>query len=190
MAISKSAELAGAGPYPANRHNQRERKLLETSESYSPSTAADWTGLPGVSEAPSTQDAALDTLAGQANAGQMKTVKAQYDYSVDGSGTSIGLGVTLPDNSVVINVSEEVLTDIDSSSGTSTVKLNIPTDGDIGSDITADGSNAGFTVGRADFATPGDWVKTTAQRELTLVSDVDDLTAGKVSFWVTYLESE
>jgi len=190
MAINKSTELTEAGPYPANRHNQRERKVLETAESYTPDSSSDWTDLPGVSEAPSTQDAALDVLADQASAGQMKTLKVQYDFSVNGSGTSVGLGVSLPDNAVVINVAEEVLTDVDSSSGTSTVKLTIPTDGDIGSDITADGSNAGFTVGRADFATPGDWVKTTAERELTLASDVDDLTAGKVSFWVTYLQSE
>lgn len=191
MAISKATELQEAGKYPANRHNARERKLLETSEGYSPADAADWTALPDVDAAPSTQDAALDTLAAQAaGQGEMKTLKAQWDFSVDGSGTSIGLGVSLPDNAVVVNVIEEVLTDIASTSGTSTVKLNLPTDGDIGSDITADGSNAGFTLGIPDFATPGDYVKTTAERELTLLSDVDDLTAGKVSFYVTYLLSE
>jgi len=60
MAISKSTEITGAGTWPARRHNQRERKLLETAESYSPTTSGDWPVQP------TDQDDALDKLASRA----------------------------------------------------------------------------------------------------------------------------
>ena len=56
MAISKSTEASAAGNWPARRHNQRERKVIETVESFTPTTAGDW------DTSPTTQDAALNEL--------------------------------------------------------------------------------------------------------------------------------
>lgn len=120
----------------------------------------------------------------------IKMAVVDYDFAVHGSDPSIDLGTTLPDNSIVINVVQEILTDFNSTSGTSTVKLNLPTDGDLTTAVTADGSNAGLALGLPDFATAGDWVKTTAARAFTFIASVDDITAGKARWYVSYLGSE
>lgn len=54
---NKAEQLAGAGRYPARELGQRERKVLETAESFAPTTPGDWVSPP------TTQDAALDELA-------------------------------------------------------------------------------------------------------------------------------
>ena len=63
MTIVKATEIAEWNGHPQNRLGERERATLDTAEKYTPSTAADWTSLPGVSSAPSRQDDALDKLA-------------------------------------------------------------------------------------------------------------------------------
>jgi len=58
MALVKSAEISGAGSYPSARLRQRERKVLETAESYVAAVGADW-----ASTDPATITAAIDRLA-------------------------------------------------------------------------------------------------------------------------------
>jgi hypothetical protein len=188
MAIIKSTELAGAGQYPSKRLNQRERKCLEVAESYSAASDADWESLPGVSEVPSTQDAAIDALAEQAaQVGTLKSVKVEFDASSDSLtvGTH-GMGVTIPDNAVILYVMQEVLTDLDSVSDTGTFRLNLPTDGNLAAAITADGSNAGRIDGTPDW-TAANSVKTTAAREVSYTVATNALTAGKMQALIVYI---
>ena len=74
MAISKSTELTDVRKYPSKRHRQRERKVIETAESYTPNDSTDWTLLPGNPTAPSTQDDALDKIAAAVAEGVSKEV--------------------------------------------------------------------------------------------------------------------
>lgn len=188
MAITKSTELSGAGDYPSNKHNQRERKLLETAESYSPNASSDWTSLPGVTSAPSTQDSALDTLANQAaQVGTLKSVKVEFDASTDAKtvGTH-GMGITIPDNAIVLYVVQDVLTDLASAGSTGTFRLNLPTDGNLAAAITADGSNAGVTDGTPAW-TAATAVKTTAAREVSYTIATEALTAGKLQALIVYV---
>lgn len=57
--LVKATELSGAGTYPANRLNKRERKVLETAEEYAASTATNWAG----NSPATTITAALDRIA-------------------------------------------------------------------------------------------------------------------------------
>ncbi len=75
MAITKSTEISGVGNYPSQRHRQRERKVIDTANQYSPNDSTDWTLLPGNPSAPSTQDGALDVLAAAVAEGVAKEVR-------------------------------------------------------------------------------------------------------------------
>lgn len=54
---NKATEIAAAGDYPSRAFGQRERKLLQTAESYAPDDEDNW------DDVPTAQDAALDELA-------------------------------------------------------------------------------------------------------------------------------
>lgn len=62
--LTKASELARSITYhPGSRLGNREAFAFQLAEEYTPTTAADWTSLPGVSTAPTNQDDALDKLA-------------------------------------------------------------------------------------------------------------------------------
>lgn len=77
MGISKAVEIAGAGQWPARRHNQRERQVIKTVESFVPASAGAWTS------APTSQDAALNELASRL--GGLNVVSAQLFTTVGGA---------------------------------------------------------------------------------------------------------
>ncbi len=111
---------------------------------------------------------------------------AIYDFAVDGGAQStIGSGVTLPDNAVVTRVVEDVYTALTSAGSGATIKLTLPTDGDLSADVTADGTN----VAVASVLPSGTPVKTTAARELSFVIGTEAITAGAVRYFVFYVQS-
>ena len=111
-----------------------------------------------------------------------KMAVAIYDFSVDGSGTSIDLGVQIPDNAVIIEVLEDITTDFNSTSGTTTVEL-VCDSTSISAQVTADGSN----VAAVDSST-GLPHKMSAASNLSITASVDDITAGVARYFVRYIE--
>lgn len=182
--IVKATEIANAGDYPAKRLNQRERKVLEVADSYLPADSADW----GAS-APTSQDAALDALVAanpisSTQVATRRTVGAVYDFSVNGGATGdIDLGVTIPDNAIIVEVVSDILTALDSADDTVTLTLNLPTDGAISAAHTPSSSGVILLVD----TTP---VKATAARQLTATIATQAATAGKIQFLVTYVISQ
>jgi hypothetical protein len=112
--------------------------------------------------------------------------KTTYDFDVSGGAQgAIGLGVSLPDNALVLGAYLEKITAF-TSGGASTVAISAEGANDI---VTATAyNNAAFTAdvnpAAAVNATP---FKTTQAREITLTIASADLTAGKYHIWVEYL---
>ena len=115
--------------------------------------------------------------------------KAEYDFA--GAGGAIGdfdLGVTIPDNALVLSCIVERLTAF-TSGGSATVALKIEGANDV---ITATAfDNAQFTgevvAGAAVASTK---FKTTQARNVTMTVATAALTAGKYNFHIEYLIGE
>lgn len=166
------------------RLGKQEQRIVEIAEDYSPTTSTDWTEGVGAASAPSTQDGALDALAAASSGAAMKFVKAEYDFSDDGGAiSSIGLGVTIPDNAVIAYVLQDIVTAL---AGAGTLQLNVPVNGTLAA--TLDNTDSGQVVGTPNWTTG--FVKTTAARELTVDIAGAVLTGGKVEFLVAYMLSE
>lgn len=183
--ISKAVELAGAGNYPANRLNQRERKVLQVAEEYQPTTPSNWGSTP-----PSTQAAALDALAasGSGSPHAMASASAVYDFSVNGGAIgTIDLGVSLPAHAIVTEVIRDELVACTSTGSTGTIKLVVPTDGSLEQTaLTADGGSPSL-ASSGGSAVP---LKTTAARELSATIATNPITAGRIRYFVRYYISE
>jgi hypothetical protein len=177
MSIVKATELAGAGDYPSRRLNKRGRKIVQTSEQYAPANSSDW------SVAPTTLSGALDTLAASNSGGKLKSVSAVYDFSVDGGAVSdIDLGVTLPDNAIIVECITDVLTPV---AGSGTVQLTTATDGAL---MTG-------TIDSSDTAGPQNTTlsspkKLTAARALRASIASNTVSAGKIEFFVRYYQGQ
>ena len=172
MAINKAIELAGAGNYPSNRLNKRERKVLQVSNSFTPANSAAWGSTP-----PASVEAALNQLA---SSGVAKTLTATYDFSVNGGAVgSIPLAITIPNKAIITECTIDVLTQV---AGSGNLTFTLPTDGIVhaGSIDSADAVGPQY----ANLASPK---KLTADRVLqaTIASAV--LTAGKVQVFVRYV---
>lgn len=117
-----------------------------------------------------------------------KVAVATYVFGTDGGASStIGLGVTLPDNAVVTKVVRDNHVICDSGANDDgTIKLTLPTDGDIDAALTCDGS----AVSVASVLPSGTPVKTTAARELSAIIATNDLTAGSITWFVYYVLSQ
>ncbi len=126
-----------------------------------------------------------------------KYALAVYDFAVDGGteGTiTLADTATLPDNAVVTAVEYDVITTCTSSSDAATIKLNLPTDGDLTTAIAiSDASNSwdagvfSATSAAGAFTNDPASVKTTAARALQIITaGGQDLTAGKIVFKVRY----
>lgn len=176
--INKATELAGAGNYPSNRLNQRERKVLQVATSYSPATPGNW------AVAPTTQDAALDALAASNAGGVMATLSVTYDFSINGGATgSIPLGVSLPNKAIVTEVIRDEATACTSTGSTGTIILNVPTDGNLEQTaLTADGGSP-TVASSGGSAVPK---KMTAARQLQVTIATNPLLAGKIKYLVRY----
>lgn len=185
MSINKKTEIAQAPAYPAFRHNPRERKVLETSNQYAPTTSADWG-----SSAPATLDAALDQLAssGAGAANGMAVASVVYDFSVNGGAVGvIPLSVSLPSKAVIVEVIRDELTSCTSTGSTGTIILGVPTEGALEQTaLTADG-------GAVSLASSGGTAvpkKLAAARTLQVTIATNPITAGKIRYFVRYMKSE
>lgn len=126
-----------------------------------------------------------------------RVARATYDFAEHGGSIgSIGLGVTLPDNAIVVRSWYEVITTLTSATDAATVSIDIPVD-DVGGIVVAiaisDVSNpwdAGVHEGIQDGTAANFTTKTTAARELSITVAVEDLTAGKFILFCEYLVSD
>jgi hypothetical protein len=119
-----------------------------------------------------------------------KVCVAKYDFAVDaGAIGSINIGCKVPDNAIVTNVWYDILTAFVSTSGGGTVALGSEASGDLLAAVDAD-TLSGQGEGIPDWATEGDYVKTTAQKNISLAIASEAMTAGKAIFYINYMVSE
>lgn len=129
-----------------------------------------------------------------------RIAKATYSFAEHGGAVStIGLGVTLPDNAIVVRTFYEVITTLTSNAGTdgATISFDIPTNDVAGlvaaTAISAGGNiwDAGYHEGIQDGAAANFAVKTTAARELSVTIGVEAIdAAGIVDFFCEYVVTE
>lgn len=118
-----------------------------------------------------------------------RVARATYDFDVDGGAVSaIGLGVSLPDNAVIINSFYEVITAMASSGNAGTFALSVESANDIVTAVDAD-TVSGLVAGIPE-GTLANAVKLTSEQEITFTIAVEDLTAGKVVFFLEYVVSD
>jgi len=126
-----------------------------------------------------------------------RIARATYDFATDGGAQgTIGLGVTLPDNAIVVRAWYEVLTTLTSNTDAATISLDIPTDdpaGLLAAIAINDGTNpwdAGHHECIQDGTAANFSEKCTAARELSMTIAVEDLTDGKFILWAEYIVSD
>lgn len=126
----------------------------------------------------------------------VKVARATYDFAVDGGAiSSIGLGVTLPDNAIVTRTYIQVITTLESSTDAATIALTIPTD-DVAGLRAATAINsgtswdAGFKDGVQDGVIANFSEQCTAEREITATIAVEAVTAGKFIVFCEYIVSD
>lgn len=121
-----------------------------------------------------------------------KTAMVVYDFAADGG--TIGAIVladsaTLPDNAVIVDINYDVITTCTTASADAgTLKLILPTDGDLSTAIAvSDGTNP-FDVG-AHFGSVITILanKTTGARAIGVEIATQNFTAGKIIFFVDYM---
>lgn len=123
-----------------------------------------------------------------------KSAAVLYDFSVDGgtAGTITLTGSpTIPDNAVVWVEAYDVITTCTSATDASTIALQLPTDGVLTTAIAiSDASNpwdAGAFIGaQGGLASPLPKKTTAARVPSLLVAGGEDLTAGKIVFYLRY----
>lgn len=178
--INKATELAGAGNYPSNKLNQRERKVLQVADSYSPATPADW------SSPPTSMESALDALAAANQGGSLKSTSVTYDFSVNGGAVGvIPLSVSLPNKAIIVEVIRDEVTAATSTGSTGTILLGVPTDGALEQTaLTADGGSPSV-ASSGGTAVPK---KLTAARTLQVTIATNPVTAGKINYYIRYMQ--
>jgi hypothetical protein len=125
-----------------------------------------------------------------------RIARATYNFADDGGATSqIGLGVTLPDNAVVVRTMIQVLTTLTSSGDSATISVDIPTDDEAGlRAATAIDSgtswDAGWQEGIQDGTVAAHSEQCTAARELSITIAVEAVTAGKFIVFCEYIVSD
>jgi hypothetical protein len=169
MAVDLSTEAGLAGNYPSQRFNPRERKLAESVKEYVDNLEVASSGDTDGSNKP------------------LKLAIVTYDVAEHGDPASVGLGVTIPDNSLIVHVAFNTETDFDSTSGTTTLTLGLPTDGNLTAAITANAYSTTNGSGTVDFYTPGNTILTTAAREVTATISNTDVLTGVIKFYIYYV---
>lgn len=178
--INKALELSGAGNYPSNRLNQRERKVLQVADSYAPASPSDW------SSPPATMEQALDALAAANSGGVMRSLSVTYDFSINGGAVGvIPLSVSLPNKAIVTEVIRDEVTAATSTGSTGTILLGVPTDGALEQTaLTADGGSPSL-ASSGGTAVPK---KMTAARVLQVTIATNPVTAGKITYYIKYFQ--
>tara|TARA_R100000656_G_scaffold84328_1_gene61568 strand:- start:3254 stop:4189 length:936 start_codon:yes stop_codon:yes gene_type:complete len=125
-----------------------------------------------------------------------KNGTAVYDFAVDGGTAGVitlASTCTFPDNAIVELVYVEVLTTCTSATDAATIKIDLPTDGDLTTAIAINDAgnpwDAGLYWGDENITTS--LLKTTAARTLQMtVAGGEALTAGKIVFHFSYTVSQ
>ena len=128
-----------------------------------------------------------------------RIARATYDFAEHGGAVSvIGLGVTLPDNTIVTRAWYEVLTTCHSPAtpDAATISISIPVD-DVDGILAAiainDGTDpwdAGLFEAIQDGTAANFSIKTTAAREISVEIAVEPLDAGKFVVFLEYVVSD
>jgi len=126
-----------------------------------------------------------------------RIARATYDFAEHGGAIStIGLGVTLPDNAIVTRAWYEVITTLTSATDAATVSIDIPVDDVAGilaaiaiSNV-ANAWDAGLHEAIQDGTVANFSIKTTAARELSITIAVEAVTAGKFILFAEYVVSD
>jgi hypothetical protein len=126
--------------------------------------------------------------------GRVRVARATYDISGGDDGTvgSHGLGVTIPDNAIIIDGVIDVITTFnDGSDDSATIAIQVEGANDI---VTATAISGGiWDAGLQDIIPDGaatNMVKTTAAQEITAVVADDEIDAGKLVVFLRYVVSE
>ncbi len=115
--------------------------------------------------------------------------RATYEPTVDGGAVGDhGLGVTIPDNAIIMRGICDIVTAFTSTSNDGTMALKVQSAGDLLAAVDADtlsGIKELIPVGTA-----ATMIKLTANRELTVTVAVHELLTGKAVFFVEYVLSD
>lgn len=128
--------------------------------------------------------------------GAHRIARATYDFAVDGGAISaIDLGVTLPDNALVVGGFIDVITTLTSSTDAATGAISVEGADDIvvAKAISAGGDDwdAGQQAIIPKANTPESTaVKTSAAKAITFTIAVEAVTAGKFVVWLYYVVSD
>lgn len=128
--------------------------------------------------------------AGQLGIGQVKTAVGLYDFASEGGAVSdiILRGDSIPSGAIIVDALIEVET-VPTSAGAATIAIKTEGAADINAADAISGapwSTAG--VKRADLTATAAPVKTTAERDIVATVGTADLTAGKFTVLVHYIE--
>lgn len=120
-----------------------------------------------------------------------RTVAAQYDFAkLGGAVGDYALGVRIPAGAIIVNAFAHVQTAATSVDSTATIALKVETANNIFTAAAVSGapwSTTGMKLGIPDLATVADYKTVSAEAELTMSIAVQDLTAGKINFFVEYV---
>lgn len=115
---------------------------------------------------------------------------AEYSFATHGGAIgTIDLGVQLPANAVVIGVLTDVLTAPDSATDTGTIRLNVATEGNLNSALTADGAASGVIAHTPNSASPQVPKKVADTRSLQVTIASEAITVGRLRYLVQYVIS-
>ena len=123
-----------------------------------------------------------------------RLAKAEYDFATDGGAISaISLGVTIPDNAIIVGGFVEVITTCTSATDAGTGALHVLSANDIVSALDIDDAGAPWDAGMKDIvpdATGSTAIKLTSAKAITFTIAVEAFTAGKFNVWLRYVMGE
>ena len=124
--------------------------------------------------------------------GVVMTAIATYDFAVNGGAISaIDLGITIPNNAVVLDGMIDVITTATSATDAGTMAIHLQSANDIVSAaaISASGWDAGLTA-IIPLGTAASAIKLTAARAVTATIAVEAFTAGKFHVIIRYVVTD
>ena len=111
-------------------------------------------------------------------------IRATYDFAADGGAVStIDLGITVPDNTIIIDGAVDVVTTCTSAADTATIAIQALAANDLVTAIAINNAGNPWDAGLHNMipnsATAADWVKMTSAITIKVVIAVQAVTAGK-----------
>lgn len=144
-------------------------------------------------------DAAIATLEGASDGlGSLRVARATFDPSTTAGLRTTGahgLGVTLPDNAIVVGGFVQVVTTFESAADSATVALKVQGANDVVSAIAIDDAGDPWDAGLHAIIPKANTPESTgillsAEREITATVAVQALTAGKAIVFLYYVQGD